>query len=810
MKLGPRILLITGLFTAFVVFIALRGYGVRKSLSEEQLQLVERTAEAKALALRAQAAFKTQVQEWKNILLRGEVPTDYELFHAQFRAQEALTRQRVEWLRDRLPKEAIAHELADAFLVSHAGLSREYNAGLQYLRQQEVRDPFAVDRLVRGIDREPTELFEQILDALDVASTSAAHDLQVAQKVTVQWTLALVVGGLAFGFGVLVWLLQRWISRPVVSATHMARIIAADEYAEPLLISSNSEVGELQRSLNQMQQSLRQSRDELIRANQELSVARDEALAASEAKSRFLANVSHELRTPLNGVVGMSSLLVDIPLASEPRELAETIQKSGKSLARLIDEILDYSKLEAERVALETLPFELEEMLEEIFTAAAVRLQGAELALGFRIAPDVPRWVEGDPVRLQQILNNLVSNAVKFTAEGEIEIRVERAAEAIDAGHLQFSVLDTGIGIAPDKREIIFEAFTQADESTTRRFGGTGLGLSISRKLVALMGGRLAMSPREPCGSIFQFDVKLGAKDGLLETAVSFQPVSPPVNTASVWLVMPAGIVRETLGARLRAWGWATVETEDFSELRDAPRVSTASGAQDGKIVICDDAVVRGLDSGQWDALVRRLPHVVVTRWVGETASLTRDGQSVAPNQVLAKPITRRGLAKVLLAFAGQSKDVAPFDASDSKQMMDGEFADPEWQHLNVLLAEDNPVNAILVRKILQGVGLSPVWVLDGVEAVEQFERNVFDVVLMDINMPNKDGLDATREIRQICLKHMRETKIIALTSNAMPQDQARGFEAGMDGYLSKPITKIGLLTELRRHFSACELGVNR
>ncbi|GAB5559899.1 MAG: hypothetical protein SynsKO_15460 [Synoicihabitans sp.] len=366
--------------------------------------------------------------------------------------------------------------------------------------------------------------------------------------------LAVMVFASLGGFTLLAGWLRRSKTKPLEEATQMIQRMSEDVFEGSLSLSKDEDLRALQESLNRLQEHVRDRRQTLLKTNRELSRARDEAVAVSEAKSQFMANVSHELRTPLNGVIGLSSLLVEAPLSDESRDMAKKILRSGRSLSKLVNDVLDLSKWEVEQIELKALPFELEAILEDVISAALIDERAHTLGMGIFIAPDVPRWVQGDPARLQQVLSNLLSNAVKFTPEGEVEIRVERAPEGASASHLRFTVLDTGIGVAPEKRDEIFEAFTQGDESVIREFGGTGLGLPICRIIVETMGGQIDLRPRKPAGTEFFFDVPLqeaAPRPEQAEPRVEPSPGEKP----ELLLLFPSGVEIRGLKAKLMEWG---------------------------------------------------------------------------------------------------------------------------------------------------------------------------------------------------------------------------------------------------------------
>jgi CheY-like chemotaxis protein len=495
----------------------------------------------------------------------------------------------------------------------------------------------------------------------------------------------------------------------------------------------------------------------------------------------------------MNGVIGMTGLLLDTPLTSVQQEYADTIRRSGETLLAIINDILDYSKVEAGKMDLEVVDFDLRAAIEDVLELLAVRAADKGLELACVIHPDVATRVAGDPGRLRQILTNLVGNAVKFTSHGEVVVRTTLLEVTEDTTLLRISVTDTGIGIAPDAQGRLFQAFSQADDSTTRKYGGTGLGLAISQRLTAAMGGTIGVDSTPGQGSTFWFTVRLGTRVAPHEAELL---TLAELRNVRVLGVDDHAVNRAILEAQLTAWGMQIECVADGATALSRLRAAHAEGRPYALAIL--DYQMPGMDGRELAETIMADPALARTRLI-MLSSVSQSGHGTAAQRagiaaMLTKPVRQSHLFSCLLSVMGATERPAlPSPGA-------GRSAEAQAPlHARVLVVEDNVVNQKVAVRLLEKLGCRVDVAANGLEAVELLAELAYDLVFMDCQMPEMDGFEATRTIRQREASSGHHVPIIAMTANAMQGDSEQCLAAGMDDYLSKPVSFEALAAAARK-----------
>jgi signal transduction histidine kinase/DNA-binding response OmpR family regulator len=618
-------------------------------------------------------------------------------------------------------------------------------------------------------------------------------------------------------------LLQRLVSGPLLRlAVVMRRVTAERDYGVRAEKRSEDETGALIDGFNEMLAQI-QARDgqlrahqeqlesevaartrELREANVELTTARDRAEAASRAKSEFLANMSHEIRTPLNGVIGMTELALDTPLTAEQRDFLQTSRSSADTLLSVINDILDFSKIEAGRLDIEHIDFDFRTSLETALKTVALRAHQKGLELLADVRPEVPEHVVGDPGRLRQVLVNLLGNAIKFTERGEVVVHVAYVDAHDSEAEVHVAVSDTGIGIPADKLDTIFEAFSQADNSTTRRYGGTGLGLTITRRLIEMMGGQLWVESTPGRGTTFHFTLRVGVQPG----AAAGEDAAPPdVRGLRVLIVDDNATNRRILTEQLFRWGMLPEAVEGGREAIAA--LERAAREDERHALVILDYHMPEMDGFMLTEHLREHPELAATTIM----MLTSGGQSgdaarsreLGLAAYLTKPISQKQLIHAVshvLRGEADPMNAVPQDGDEEDPAMHPLPTGPSGADraaLRILLAEDNIVNQKLAVTMLEKRGHKVTVANDGEEALKAMERASFDVVLMDVHMPRMGGFEATAAIRAREGRDGPRVPIVALTALAMKGDREQCIQAGMDAYVSKPVNAAELFGTIDR-----------
>jgi len=571
---------------------------------------------------------------------------------------------------------------------------------------------------------------------------------------------------------------------------HAAWVVFEDAVLIVACARGNHEQRELARQRAELELTNASIERQVAERTRELARARDDALRAAAAKTEFLANVSHEIRTPMNGVIGMNGLLLETQLDAQQREYAGTVRVCSEALLSLLNDILDYSKFESGHLELEIVEFDLQDLVDEVCEILSARAQDQHIELIGYVEPGTPTALRGDPARLRQVLLNLTSNAIKFTQDGEVVLRVAARGTRDGTAQLAFEVADTGIGIPADRMDRLFQAFSQVDASTTRKFGGTGLGLAICKRIVEAMGGSIRVESELGRGSTFAFELELPLQlEGLAERR---EDRAVEVRGSRVLVVDDNATNRRVACARLASWGLQPVEAE--SGARALELLLAADAAKAPYALALVDYQMPLMDGFMLARAIRGEPRLARQRLVLLTSVADLDPAAYAEHGFsarLTKPLKPGLLRSCVIDALSQEQPQAALPATRSTST---QRTGPR----RVLVVEDNLVNQRVAAKSLARLGYDCALASSAREGLDLLATGEFDLVLMDCQMPEMDGYQATRELRRR-EGAVRRTPVIAVTANALHGDRERCLEAGMDDYVSKPVSLTALEAALQR-----------